>query len=120
MIVAMVLNLPFLNNQIFLNEKIFIITNSCLGFVTMSVLFSLIFSLRKLELIKKAGLFIVGAGVIFLINILRLIVVVFSEIVGVYSNLVHTLTWFFMSFVVLVFFILSTNLVSGKKLNELV
>ena len=119
-IVSSILNLPFLDNQIFLNEKIFVISNACLGFSTISILFALIFSLKKPELIKKMSLFIFGAGFIFLINIPRLVVVVFSEIIGFDPDLVHTLTWFFMSLVVLVIFLLATKYYYKKELNELV
>ncbi len=119
-IVASALNLPFLGNQIFLNEKVFVISSACLGFSTISILFALIFSLRKPELIRKIWLFIFGAGFIFLINIPRLVVVVFSEIIGFDSDLVHTLTWFLMSLVVLVIFLLATKYYYKKELNELV
>jgi exosortase/archaeosortase family protein len=119
-IVASVLNLPFKLNQIFFEGNTFIISNACLGFSSASILFALIFSLKKPIFTKKLILFVLGFLIIFLINIPRLILVVYSATIGFNADLVHTFTWFLMSVLVLLIILIGAKYYYKKELSELV
>jgi len=89
-------------NAVIVDEKVFFVTNNCLGLLTASILAALIFSFNEPDLKKKFVLFALGTAIILVANIFRLSLVLFSATIGFDAELVHTLTWFLMSAIVLV------------------
>ena len=54
----------------------FVITNSCTGLVSGSILAAIVFSLKKPDLKKKAAMFGIGAALLFLVNLVRIYFVI--------------------------------------------
>ena len=101
-------------NAIIVGEKVFLVTNSCTGLISVSILAAIIFSLKRPVLRKKIFLFIGGAILILLLNIPRISLILFSAKMGFDAELAHTLTWFFMSAIVLIIWYFGT-----KKIEEI-
>lgn len=114
-LVASIMSLPYQGNIIF-SGKNFLITNMCTGLTTVSILAATIFSMRKPLLKNKLILFLVGSILIFLINIPRIMLVIYSEIFGFDSEIVHTFTWFIMSGVVLLIILFGLKFYYKKDL----
>jgi exosortase/archaeosortase family protein len=114
--------LGFLNegNKIFLYGAVFVVDNSCTGFVSIIMLASLIFSIKG-NLFKKTKFFIFGALVLLLINIFRIMLVLLGANIGFNSNLIHTLTWFIMSGIVLgLWYYFITKILLIKNIKEII
>jgi len=97
------LNLESEGNRIFFKENVFSIVANCTGLVSVSVLASIVFSLRKPGIGKKLGLFGAGAAVLFPLNIARIYFVVLAATffgAGIAESL-HVLTWFLVSAAIL-------------------
>ncbi len=118
-LVAGVVGLQSQGNAVFLSEKTFFVTNNCLGLITASILAALIFSFKKPDLKKKLGLFAAGFVLIMVVNVFRLWFVLFSATNGFDAELVHTVTWFFMSGVVLFIWYYGSKKCFGKEVYEL-
>jgi exosortase/archaeosortase family protein len=112
---ASFLGMQYLNN-IIIGKTFFIITNSCTGLVSTSILASIIFALTKPELKKKIVLFLVGAIVLLIVNIPRIILVLYVSKLGFDTGLVHELTWFLMSAIVLIIWYYGTKRI--EKINQ--
>ncbi len=119
-IVSSFLGLSVINNQVLVGKTVFTISNACLGFFSISILIAIVFSLKKLELVKKVSLVLIGGGIIFLLNIPRLILVVYSAMIGFDADLVHSLTWFLMSGLILLILIFGLKYLYKKELYELI
>lgn len=118
---ASLLGLGYEGNIVFVNGAIFTITNFCTGLVSASVLAAIVFSLRKPALGKKVVLFLGGLVLLLLINIPRVSLVLYSAMMGLDAELVHTLTWFIMSAAVLLIWYYGTKRVAKvKDFSELV
>ncbi|MFA5125734.1 MAG: hypothetical protein WC462_01900 [archaeon] len=116
---ASFLNAQYLHNVVFV-KSFFIITNSCTGFVSASILASIIFALRKPALKKKIILFLLGTAVLLIVNIPRIIFVLYMSKIGFNAELMHEMTWFLMSAIVLAIWYYGTKRVEGiKEFNEL-
>lgn len=107
-------------NAVFFEEKVFFVTNNCLGLLTASILAGLIFSFKKPVFKKKLGLFISGFLLIIVVNVFRLWLVLFLAKKGFDVEFVHTLTWFFMSAIVLMIWYFGSKKYFKKEVNELV
>jgi len=106
---------------IIVNNSLFEVTNSCLGLVSAGILAAAIFSLKKPELKKKLALFALGAVILFLINIPRLMLVIYSGLIGFDAELVHEMTWFIMSFFVLAIWFIGLKKMTGiRSFRELI
>jgi exosortase/archaeosortase family protein len=115
------LGLEFLGNKIFIERAVFIVTNSCTGLVSASILAAVIFALKKPKMHQKLKLFVFGTLLLVVINIPRIILILFVASIGVMDpDLIHTITWFLMSFMILGVWYFGTKYVSKiKEFNEL-
>jgi exosortase/archaeosortase family protein len=111
-IVGLLLGLPVAGNSILFASTFFLITNSCTGFISASILAAIIFSLKKPDLMEKFKLFIVGLIILLAINVPRIVLVVYSAMIGFDAELVHILTWFLMSAIVLAIWYYGTKRVT--------
>lgn len=93
---ANLLGLNFKENQIFVNNSIFLIVSSCTGVVSTIILGSIIFSLKKPQIKEKAAIFLAGTLLLMIVNQFRLYFVLWSAILfGVQvAELVHIVSWF--------------------------
>lgn len=113
--------LSYSNNIIFVNGINFIVTNFCTGFVSVAILFSVIFSFNKPTIYNKTIIFVLGALILLVFNFFRIIFVIKMALIGFDAELVHTITWFIMSFLILIFWYYINKKVLGyKNLNKLV
>ena len=80
-------------------DAYYVITNSCTGLVSGSILAAIVFGLKKPDLRKKAVVFAAGATALFLVNLARVYFVVFGGIAYgfEFSELLHITSWFAMS-----------------------
>ncbi|MCX6804273.1 MAG: exosortase/archaeosortase family protein [Candidatus Diapherotrites archaeon] len=85
-----------------IGNSAFLVTNSCTGLISAGILAGLIFASRNPKFKKKLALFIFGAVILVLVNIPRIALVLLAAKSGYNAELVHELTWFLMSAVVLV------------------
>jgi exosortase/archaeosortase family protein len=121
-ITATIAALPFSGNEIFIpNGEKFIITNLCTGLLSGSILFSIIFSLREPAMKKKIITFLAGLAVLLLANIPRISIVLLAAKNGFDAELVHTISWFLMSGLVVLLWYYGTKKIAGiKNFNELI
>jgi len=117
-LISTIMSLPYNSNVIFAGKN-FIITNICTGLTTVSILAATIFSMRKPQLKNKVVLFLFGSIIILLVNIPRIILVIYSHLYGFDSELVHVLTWFVMSGVVLFIVIIGLRNYYKKELVDM-
>ncbi|MFA5931042.1 MAG: archaeosortase/exosortase family protein [archaeon] len=119
-IAATILGLDYLLNVVYVNNGLFIVSNLCTGLVSASILAAIIFSLNKPELSKKTTLFLAGLIILLAVNIPRIIFVLFVAKYGFDAELVHELTWFVMSgLVLLIWYYGSKRLLKLKEISEL-
>lgn len=119
--VAKIFNLNYAENIIFGGEVNFIITNFCTGLVSISILAGIIFSFKKPIMTNKIIFFVLGALILLIANFFRIIFVILMASVGFDAELVHTITWFLMSFIILVFWFYGNKKLLGyKNLNQLI
>jgi len=86
----------FNKNLIFISDGVFEIVPSCTGLVSASVLFAIIFSLKKPKIKEKFLIFLAGFVLLVLLNFLRIFFVVWTGIeFGIaIAEIVHILSWF--------------------------
>lgn len=118
-IVANTVGSIYVDGKIIETNNVFIITNNCLGLLTITVLAGLIFSTRRPNFEKKVVLFLLGAVFLFLINIPRLLLVVISARLGVDPEFIHVITWYIMSVIALLIWFYGVKLYYKKEPNEL-
>lgn len=120
-IVASVLGLTAAQNIIIFGGKTFVVTNSCTGLVSASILASIIFALKKPELKKKFALFGLGLVVLLIVNVPRVMLVLFAAQNGFDAELVHEITWYLMSTIIIVLWYYgSKKMFSKKEFTELI
>ena len=117
---ASYLGLDFVGSTIFVGVSTFIVTNSCTGLVSGAVLIALLFAGKMPTLGKKFFITIFGVCLLLLINIPRVMLVLLFAKVGYDADLVHTITWFVMSGIVLLIWYYGNKAVGIKNFNELV
>lgn len=88
--------LNFSGINIFVKEDVFAITKLCTGFLSIAILASIIFSLSKPQIGKKIKIFLVGAVALFLLNIVRVILVleIGKSFGASAAQLFHIISWF--------------------------
>lgn len=112
--------LSFFQNKIFLDNFVFVITNSCTGLVSASILASIVFALKKPALFEKIKLFVFGFLLLLVINFFRILGIIFLAKLGIDPNLTHVVSWFVMSFFILLIWYYTTKaVVKLKSFNEL-
>ncbi|MBT4192536.1 MAG: archaeosortase/exosortase family protein [Candidatus Diapherotrites archaeon] len=119
MLTASMLGLEFIGNIIFVDSVRFIITNYCTGLMSGAILASIIFALKRPELKQKLLLFLFGFCLLLIINIPRLLLVLVSAKVGFDAEIVHTITWFVMSGIILVIWYYGTKSITKNDFNKL-
>jgi len=116
------LGLQFAGDKIAAGDALYVITNSCTGLVSWSILAAIIFSLRKPAMAKKLQMALLGGALLFIINLFRVAAVI---LVGLgfghgTAEFAHTVSWFAMSaFVLGVWFLLTKRLTGIKDFSEL-
>lgn len=119
--VAKIFGLEYFENIIFGNGINFLITNLCTGLVSISILAGIIFSFKKPIIENKIIFFVLGALILLIANFFRIIFVIFIANLGFDAELVHTITWFLMSgIIILIWFYGNKKLLGYKKLNQLI
>ncbi len=106
---ASALNLERNGTEITIGENSFVVSNLCTGLVSASILGAIIFSLRRPKLEKKLALFLLGTIIILLVNIPRVMLVLLAAKIGFNAELVHEITWFIMSGIVLIIWYYGTK-----------
>ncbi|MBI4043297.1 MAG: exosortase/archaeosortase family protein [Candidatus Diapherotrites archaeon] len=120
--VGSVLSIPHAGPYLFLNGAVFEITNSCTGLVSGIILASVVFAFRKPDLKTKARLFLAGFFVLFPLNVVRVLGIVWvaRETNPLWAEGLHIATWFLVSVLVLgLWYYLSTRFAGVKRLDEL-
>lgn len=111
---ASVSSMPFgleaQGNVMTINGQQFAVTNACTGLMSASILAAVIFALKKPEMKKKIVIFLVGLVVLLVANIPRIMLVLWTATLGLDAGLVHTLTWFLMSALILLLWYYGTKL----------
>jgi len=109
--------LPWSGNAIFVPDGTFLITSSCTGLVSMSILAAIIFSLRKPKLEQKFGIFIAGAALLFILNYIRVFLVVgIGKYHGIAAGeIAHVISWFTTAALVLILWYYFTKKVAKVK-----
>jgi len=104
-----------LGSTVLVNGELFLVTNLCTGLMSASILAAIIFSARRPSFLKKLGLFVAGLVALLVFNIPRLMLVLYSAKLGMDAELVHTLTWFLMSALVLAIWFFGMKKICGIK-----
>ena len=110
-------------NQLFLGQGVFEIGSSCSGLVSLSILFAVVFALRKPELKKKIQIFIAGAVLLFVINIFRifLVLLIGKQFGFQAAELAHEISWVATAAFILIFWYYFTKKIAKiKSFSELV
>ena len=119
-VVGWILGVATASNILLINSSQFVVTNSCTGLVSASILASIVFALRLPSLKKKIGVFVLGLVVLMLINVPRVALVVLAAKRGFDVELVHELTWGLMSAIVLLIWYYGTKKITRvKEFSEL-
>lgn len=119
---ASLLGLHSTGNVILIRGHAFEIAENCTGLMGTSILAAVIFSLSKPSLGKKLGLLLLGSFVLFPANLLRLYIVLLVALAfnPEAAALLHIVTWFAMSALILVLWYgLSKRLAGVKALHEM-
>lgn len=119
---AGLLGLQHSGNIIFAGGEELRISESCTGLASVIVLASIVFALRKPEMGKKLKIFFAGFVVLFLLNLLRLYLVLLAAVMWGASaaETVHVTSWFAVAVIVLALWHFLTVKIAGTKdLREL-
>ena len=118
---AALAGLPNAGNAIFLGNHIFVIVESCTGFVSIAMIFAIIFSLKKPVLKLKILIFLICSFFLFLINLGRIWIVVYSAAIwgADAAQWIHVISWFMMSGAVLALWYYFTKRFFGEDFSQL-
>ncbi|MDO8625499.1 MAG: exosortase/archaeosortase family protein [Candidatus Diapherotrites archaeon] len=121
-LVSSLLGLSTFRNAVFVGNDTFTIDNQCTGLASAIVLASVVFALRKPDLKRKIAMVVGGGVVLFLLNIPRLLLVLWSAKafgIGV-AQTVHVASWFLTTaFILGAWYVLATKASGVKSLDEL-
>lgn len=109
-------------NAVITKNAHYSITNSCTGLVSGSILAAIVFALKKPELKKKIVVFVLGANVLFLVNLVRVYFVVLGGVkFGFeFAELLHIFSWFLMSaLIILLWYYLTKKWIGIKDFSQL-
>ena len=98
-------------------EANYVISNSCTGLVSGSILAAIVFALKKPELKKKMVVFLAGAAALFAVNLVRVYFVVLGglEFGFEFAELLHSISWFVMSGLIIAMWYYLTKKWAGIK-----
>ncbi len=119
---ANLLDLEFAKDSIVAGNSLYVITNSCTGLVSWSILAAIIFSLHKPTLGKKIQMAVFGGILLFLVNLARVygVLLVGVQFGGEAAGMSHVISWFAMSGLILaVWFALTKRMTGIKEFSEL-
>ena len=119
---AGLLGLKHEGSELFSFDAKYIISNSCTGLVSGSILAAIVFSLKKPEFKKKIAIFGIGAALLLVINLGRVYLVILSGIKYGFdaADILHTISWFVMSGLIIgVWFLLTKKWAKIKDFSEL-
>jgi exosortase/archaeosortase family protein len=110
------------SNTIRVGGSSFLINESCTGLVSIMILASTIFALRKPGLNKKIRMFFAGSIALFFLNIARVSLVLLVALQSIQAaELTHVISWFLMSAAIIALWYYSTKrMVKIKRFNELI
>ncbi|MFH0954997.1 MAG: exosortase/archaeosortase family protein [Candidatus Micrarchaeota archaeon] len=120
---AGLLNLPFAQNQILVPSGVFQIDNQCTGLASAAILAAVIFAVKKPDLKTKLKLWIACGFVLFVLNLLRLYVVLWmGKHYGIATaDIVHTASWISTAVLILaVWYFLTKKIAKVRNPSELV
>lgn len=107
-------------NVILLNNTKFVIDNSCTGLVSVAMLVGLTLPLKVL-LKKKLNFLFFGALLLLVINFFRIFFLLILARIGFDADLIHTLTWFVMSGIVIAMWYFFIKIIlKAKNFSELI
>ena len=98
----------------------FIVVNACTGLVSGAILIALIFAGRKPTPQKKLFLTVFGLCLLLIVNIPRVMLILISAKMGLDAELVHIITWFFMSALVILVWYYGNKALGINNFNELI
>lgn len=119
---ARMIGLDAESNTIRVGGSSFLINESCTGLVSIMILASTIFALRKPDLNKKIRVFFAGSIALFFLNIARVSLVLLVALQSIQAaELTHVISWFLMSAAIIALWYYSTKrMVKIKRFNELI
>ncbi len=114
------LGLPVQGILVFVGQQPFEISVNCTGLISAGILASIIFSLKKPGIKLKLATFFLGGIALFFANLVRVyFVLVFAQIFSVQAaELVHIISWFAMSVLILLLWYYSSKVFTGIKSFE--
>ena len=114
---AYLLGLESKGSKIIFDTMTFVINNSCTGLVSASVLAAIVFSLKKPGVKKKLIIFVPCAVLLFIVNLFRVYLVIITGIKfgSSAAEIMHVLSWFLMSGVIIALWYIATKKVLGSK-----
>ncbi|MBU0635851.1 exosortase/archaeosortase family protein [Candidatus Micrarchaeota archaeon] len=110
-------------NKIMTGDGVFIINPNCTGLVSAIILGGIVFGLKKPGLRKKLQLWVAGAIALFVINLGRLYLVVWTgKQYGIeLAETIHVVSWFLTALFIIVIWLIVTKKMTGvKSLSELI
>ncbi|MFA7133368.1 MAG: hypothetical protein WC122_00115 [archaeon] len=114
-IIGVFLRIPYAKNTLFVNSTNFVITNSCTGLISLSILTAITLPLKRMVLEKRLLIILLGGALVLISNIPRIILVIYSGFFGFDTNFVHELTWFLMSGLIVVIWYYGLKLIQKEK-----
>jgi exosortase/archaeosortase family protein len=95
-ITATLSGLEFSDISVFVKDGIFLITEFCTGFLSIAVVASIVFALKKPDFSKKIAIFVASAISLFFLNIVRIFLVLeVGKNFGIKAaELFHIVSWF--------------------------
>jgi exosortase/archaeosortase family protein len=111
-----------IGNTILIQNTLFVVNEYCIGSVSSLILLAIIFSLKKPELKKKIGLWVAGTIILFLANLVRVYLVLWTGKVwgGEAAELLHIFSWFVVAGLILLVWYYATKKMLGiKQFDEL-
>jgi exosortase/archaeosortase family protein len=110
-------------NTVLLEQGVFEINAQCTGLVSGIILAAVVFSLKKPGWLQKTELWLLGAAVLFVLNLGRLfLVLVTAQQFGTgWAEIAHEVSWFSTAvFILAVWLLLSKKIAKVKNVSELV
>lgn len=110
-------------NVVVVKNSSFIISESCTGIISMIILASIVFALKKPGIGKKIMLFAFGAIVLFFANLGRVYLVLLSaSAFGFWAaEMLHVVSWFAMSaLIIALWYYLTKAITKAKSFEEFI
>ena len=102
-----------LGSVVLIDGKTFAVTNACTGLSSAAILAALVFGLKKPSPGKKIAVFLAGLAALLLLNIPRVMLVLFAAESGFDADAMHVFTWFLMSAAILAIWYYGSKRLAG-------